>query len=302
MHMFHIKKPSNNIDYSTNDPVEHNEYNALWNQLNAIQSLPEYKPRDPIILDRATCRGVMEKWRNRIDQIAKRLAKQALANVDILEGTSIYENLDNPSYRKAASVTEIFRHTDLTGNSGRLDVKTLQKLIVTSYENSQNGSLTFELGWGQAKRDAGLLKNPGPYVDLGEVISIARLGIILKATQHIYDSDAVSLRIITGGSRFYQALFTRPELDAAYNAQRASVATALGFHNIILFDTIERYHSQQQISERLETTVHKTTAPHKSHLFRFVLFNIDWYHILGAGNNPVFQKPHGMEAPPEFLE
>lgn len=282
-----------------------NENDTLWNQLAAIQSLPYYNPCTPNIISQVLFKEILEKWKNRIDHIAKRIAKQAQTNVEILENAGIYENLDDTKYKKSAWIAELFRTIDFAGNSGSLDVKTLQTLVFNSFGHSNGiNRLTFELGWGQAKRDAGMLKTPGPCADLGEIISIARLGIILKAVQYLCGSRVIQLRIITGGVRFYQALFTRTAIDAAYNAQRVAIASAFGLSEIIHFDTINRYYSQEEIERRIigKNLDHMPSISEDSIQYKFVLFNIDWYHLLGAKGCDRLPNPHSLEAPEKFLE
>ncbi|MDR4483135.1 MAG: hypothetical protein R3B95_07905 [Nitrospirales bacterium] len=109
-----------------------NENDTLWNQLAAIQSLPYYNCV-PQISSQVLFKEILEKWKNRIDHIAKRIAKQAQTNVEILENAGIYENLDDTKYKKSAWIAELFRTIDFAGNSGSLDVKTLQTLVFNSW-------------------------------------------------------------------------------------------------------------------------------------------------------------------------
>ena len=130
-----------------------------------------------------------------------------------------------------------------------------------------------------------------------------RLGIIAKAAQQICDKRRVYLRIITGGGRFYEAFFTRKNLDATYNAQRAFFADAVGLAEVVIFDDIGRYYTSNQIIEKLDAALqgYVLPRPEDAPQFKFALFNIDWYHVFGLeGSEPVV-APHGLSAPPSFI-
>jgi hypothetical protein len=263
----------------------------LWEALQYRTTLCAYNPPPPIILGAQDFHAFVGQLAKRIGYAAKRAAKQAQQNVDLLRGTGLYCHLDNPIYRRAAAVAELFRSGKLASNAGYLDVTRLQRYIVEA--SSGGRRLVYELGWGQAKRDAGGLKTVGSNADLAELVALGRLSMMVLATSLILDEPA-ALRIISGGRRFYEALFVRLEQDAAYNDQRAALVAALGQQDAISFETIERYWSEEDIRTRLAEALesHATVETTESE-FRFVLFNIDWHHLLDTQVDP-----HGLPPPP----
>ncbi|MFT3771755.1 MAG: hypothetical protein QM820_40620 [Minicystis sp.] len=277
---------------------------ALWEAVGAVDALPAYRPPPPLQLDPGDVQAVLARLADRIELAAKRVAGLAQHNLELLSGAGIYGDLLDPPHRRAALVAELFRDARVARNAGYLDAAGLQRRIHRA--RSRAGGLTLELGWGQAKRDAGLLKTPGRGADLAELVAIARLGVIVRASQHILE-EPVTLRVITGGRRFFEALFTCPTLDAAYNAQRAALAAAIGLGGAITFADIDRYWSEGEIAARLDRALldHPPASlpgAFAEASFQFVLFNIDWYNILGGPGAGQPLRPHGLPPPAAFLE
>jgi len=135
----------------------------------------------------------------------------------------------------------MFRGGQFAKNSGYLAVQSLQESILNAWNDTD--AVTFELGWGQAKRDAGRLKTVGPSADLADLVALTRLITIAAAASIILDRP-VRFRIISGGRRFQPALFVRPNEDRVYDEQRAAFVSALGFEDSIVFDTIGTYWSE----------------------------------------------------------
>lgn len=278
------------------------DVNFLWDQFKFIKNIPEYKPKSPIVINYEMLFEVLEKYKERVDFLAKRLAKEAIKNVQLLSNMQVYKNLNNSEEKASAAVAELFRNTDLVLNSGYLDMHKLQNSILNSIASNPEHHLIFELGWGQAKRDSGQLKSFGENADFGEFIAIIRLGIIIRAAQWILNKK-VCLRIITGGQRFYEAFFTNKDSDISYNRQRKAFVSLIGLDDDIAFEDISRYYSSSQIVERMDDVLsgYKLSSPQDVPQFKFVLFNIDWYNILGIGDREGIESPHGLSAPPYFL-
>ncbi|MDM0029104.1 hypothetical protein [Variovorax saccharolyticus] len=225
---------------------------------------------------------------------SKRAAKRATQNMEMFRGVKLYQQLENPVFLAAATIVELFRSGTFALNGGHLATLVLQQRLAQAMEAGQD--LVFELGWGQAKRDAGRLKTPGSQADLAELIALGRLATIVSAARLIANRP-VSLRIISGGARFYEALFVDPDRDQTYNCQRASFIELLGAGSAIYLDTINHYWTQEEIKVRLVQALGSDTliVPTEEEV-HFVLFNIDWYHIL---SNKI--APHGLLAPPELI-
>ncbi len=225
----------------------------------------------------------------RIERSAVRVARRSQQTVDLLSGVDLYERVDEPEYRSAAEVAELFRDGKVGANAGHLDVRTLQGNILRAIR--EGDGLVFELGWGQAKRPVGGLKAEGPDADFAEVVAIARLATITRATQLLLDQP-VMLRIVPGGRRFYEALFTRPEADRAYNEQRAAITAHFGHADMITIAKDEFDDTEDLLRARLTTTeVVSQPRPSLSEL-RFVQFGIDWEHVLELP-----EAPHGLSPP-----
>ncbi|HKS46430.1 MAG TPA: hypothetical protein VJT49_15225 [Amycolatopsis sp.] len=228
----------------------------------------------------------------RIERSAVRLAQRARQGVDLLAGLRVYERVDDLWYRRAAAVAELFRDGKVAGNAGYVDATTIQRSVVAAMDHGDG--LVYELGWGQAKRPVGGLKTEGCDADLAEIVAIARLATMTRATQLLLDQP-VRLRIVPGGRRFYDALFTRPEADEAYNEQRAAIATRLG-HGGLITIAKDAFDDPDGLCERLAAIDRAFwPSPTQSEL-RFMQFAIDWAHVLDA-----VEAPHGRR-PPNVLK
>lgn len=235
-----------------------------------------------------------QRLKNQITTAAKRFAKTAARSLDALSGSEIYKELNSPAGRRAALICELFRNAHYISNSGSLDTTTLQYRLMETLSGDQQ--LVFELGWGQAKRDAGQLRTLGASADLAELLAIARLIAVVKAIRLLTERSA-KLRIITGGQRFRLALFIRPEMDSAYNLKRQAFARWLSPDAEIEFDTIQSYWSPEEIKARLDADESHGTPPNLTDEdFRFAFFAIDWYGVLEQGN------AHGMHLPSSVTE
>ncbi|MBH1933880.1 hypothetical protein I5Q34_06150 [Streptomyces sp. AV19] len=225
-----------------------------------------------------------------IGRAAAHMAQRSRRAVDLLKGLRLYERPDGGEHHRAAVVAELFRDGRAVANAGHLDVRTLQGTVLRALRESD--SLEFELGWGQAKRSAGGWKTEGPDADLAELVALARLAAVVRAAR-LLTGRPVTLRIVPGGRRFSEALFTRPEADDAYNERRAAMVGQLGQRGLI---TVAREASVSPGDLRARLAEAKSAqgtprSPSPSEL-RFALFAIDWEHVLDRAG-----PPHGLPVP-----
>ncbi|WP_368757880.1 hypothetical protein [Klebsiella sp. P1CD1] len=266
----------------------------LWKKLQASQRLNPTPVMDSYNISEDATELFRQRLQNQIATAAKRFAKTAARSLDALSGSLIYKDVKSSAGRHAALITELFRNAHFISNSGSLDTTSLQHRLIGILSGDQK--LVFELGWGQAKRDAGQLRTPGASADLAELLAIARLISVVKAIE-LLTERRVKFRVITGGQRFRLALFIRAEMDAAYNIKRQAFARWLSSDTEIEFDTIKSYWSQEEIKARLEADESHGTAPHLTEEdFRFAFFAIDWYGVLEQGN------AHDMHLPSSITE
>ncbi|MFK8257737.1 hypothetical protein ACFL9S_08125 [Erwinia sp. AnSW2-5] len=266
----------------------------LWRKLQTTQRLNPVREMDIYNLSNDVAGLFRQRLQSQILTAAKRFSKAATRSLDALSGSHIYKDVKSAGGRHAALVTELFRNAHFISNSGSLDTATLHCKLMASL--SSDKTLVFELGWGQAKRDAGQLRTLGANADIAEILAIARLIATFKAIEFL-TGRKVKLRIITGGQRFRLALFIRPEMDSAYNKKREEIARWLSPEAEIEFDTIQSYWSNEEIKARLEADENPIiTHPMTEEDFRFALFAIDWYGVLGQGS------AHDMYLPSSLTE
>lgn len=228
-----------------------------------------------------------------IGRSAEQAARRARQAVDFLTGVGVYGDLSDKRQRRAAEVVELFRDGRVTSNAGHLDAYALQQQIVRAIR--EGGSLIYELGWGQAKRSIGGLKTAGDGVDLAEIIAIARLAALTRASQLLL-KEPVTLRILSGGQRFYEALFTRPRADEAYNDQRAAVASLLEQDDVV---GVQRQAFGDPVKLR-QQLAESDVAPHhmpSAAQLRFVQLSIDWEHLFELADE---HPPHDLPSPAGF--
>lgn len=273
------------------------KFDGLWEVLNQIDTIPNYETQSPVIVDIQDIYKVITQWKINMAEQARLLAKRARQQVELMNTLQTYEASGDKQRLRAAACAEIFRHPAVTKNASYLDGTSLREQIWQSHH--QQGKLVFELGWGQPKKDAGLLKASGPFPDIAEMFALARIGVILQAVQLIYEETPVECHIITGGTRFFESVFTRSYIDETYNQQRKLMTVALGLDQCIYFSDITRYHSREYIHEQLH--MHMQKHPPRQQdvdaVFRMVLFSIDWHHLLGIQCNAMIEPPHDLPVP-----
>lgn len=231
-------------------------------------------------------------WKKNIDRDSTLLSRQSLSTLTDLPQNALYYNLDQEDWLKAAQVSEIFRNPLICKNAGRLDFKALQKNIRQWFIHSEQ-QLSLSIAWGQPKRSAGGIKCIGPHADLAELFSIVRLITIVGAIEKILKLP-IKLTILTGGHRFYPALFTRATMTLNYDLQRQKLADYMDDQQRIYFKSfIEpgeplNYaiddHQLKQISDDQILSQ-----------FRAVLLNIDWEHLLHPQISQRYNNPHNIE-------
>lgn len=258
-----------------------------------ISDIPNFKE---IYLDNTHLNMLLESWRNNIERDATLLQRQSLSALTDLPEDSLYCNLDKQDWRKAAQITEVFRNPLLCKNAGRLDLKILQRNI-RKWIISSDDHLNLIIGWGQPKRSAGGIKSIGPYADLAELFSICRLITIVKALENIVGCN-ITLKVLTGGSRFFSALFTRPDITNNYDMQRQALANffdeTIKVEFIPFIDEVDNSNnylklnscdmdgiSDEQILSKLKT----------------IILNIDWEYLFHPDIKYRYKKPHNIELP-----
>lgn len=246
-------------------------------KLNEIPDLVTYKIPNDI------SQHIRQRLEKQIDVAAKKFTRYAIRSLDALSSSLIYKDLGSFFGRQSALICELFRNAHFVSNSGSLDVTRLQCYLINALSDGRKEKLTFELGWGQAKRDAGKLRTLGASADFAELIAIARIIAVVKSIELLINSQ-IKFRVITGGQRFRMALFTRPDIDNLYNSQRKKFAFWLSPGTDISFENIQIYLSDHEIREKLNLDrQHTITSNLTEENFRFALFAIDWYNVLERG-------------------
>ncbi|ASZ11826.1 isocyanide synthase family protein [Chitinophaga pendula] len=273
------------------------KFDGLWEVLNQIDTIPNYETQSPVIISTEELNKVITQWKINMAEQARLLAKRARQQLELMNALPSYEFSADKQRLRAAACAEIFRHPAISKNASYLDSTSLREQIWQCQQ--QQGKLVFELGWGQPKKDAGLLKASGPFPDIAEMFALARLGVILQAIQLIYEEVPVECHIITGGTRFFESVFTRSYIDDTYNQQRKLITAALGLEQHICFSDITRYHSREYIREQLQHRMqqHPPAPQDVDAIFRMVLFSIDWHHLLGIQCNAMTTAPHDLPVP-----
>ena len=241
-------------------------------------------------------------WRKGIQRIAARICKSATSNLSSLPSGCLYRKLDSRCWKIAAQITEVFRNPYVSKNAGRLDTQALQARLQHSL-GSHNRNLELVIAWGQPKRDAGGLKTLGPMADLAEFYAIARLGVIVASVRAI-SRRPVRLTVLTGASRFFPALFTRPSLAADYDHQRQRMADHLCGAGSIDFQPFlecsDGYGRPEATEGRIESlnlaasSIDDTVVASK---FPTILLNIDWENLFASKPEGMGSAPHGIDAP-----
>lgn len=231
----------------------------------------------PVTLAADAVARLGEHWHARITAAAKTMAKHSRATLKGLPSGGLYERLDDPRWKSAALVCELFRSPDLCKNAGWLATRPLQQRIVTALAG--DAPLHFAIAWGQAKRDVGGLKVAGPLPDLAECQAIARLGALVEATELLLDGQRrVTLTLLGGALRFNDALFTRPTLAQAYDEQRARLAEWLMQRPAI---AVQPFVPPQPLPDAAEVDI----SDHEVELhFQTIALNVDWGRFFTCGD------------------
>ncbi|MGW3108175.1 hypothetical protein [Streptomyces sp. NPDC001100] len=245
------------------------------------------------VLDLGVLRDdVLPRWSKGVDKQVKGMIRRARGTLEVLSGEALYSHLDDPTARTAALVAELFRNPATAKNAGRLDVRRLQQRLRTALRHG--GPLRFEIAWGQAKRGAGGLKTLGPSADLAEAYALARLTALARAAAELLDHEpGVRLTVLTGGSRFTEALLTCPARLAAYDHQRARIADGLAPNGILEFR--DYAHTSDDWRDRYERHLAAVTDSAITARFPTVLFNVDWENVVRTALDGA--TAHGVPLP-----
>ncbi|MEU4846178.1 hypothetical protein [Streptomyces gilvosporeus] len=262
----------------------------------ALRTPYGFSPGSGPLLDPATLRDqILPRWREGVDRQVKALVKRARSTLETLSGDALYSRLDDPLHRRAALIAELFRTHTVVKNAGRLDVRTLQHSLAGALD--AGGPLRFEIAWGQVKRGLAGLKTAGPYADLAEALAVGRLTALMRAAGQLLDGE-VRLTVLTGGTRFQDALLTRPEQLAAYDAQRQAVADALGASGTVVFGdfTAARTDADRAAWQEIyRRTLAATSDEEITARLHTVAFNVDWDTVLTRAADGA--APHGVALP-----
>jgi len=260
-------------------------------------------PDDGPAVGHAEIEAIVEAGRAGIRREIGRSRKYAESNLADLPPGCIYDHLGVGSWRTAARICEVFRNPKTSKNAGRLDTQTLQRLVHDRLERSD--TLDFTIAWGQPKRDAGRLKTLGPMADLAEFHALVRLGCIVGAVRACANRP-VRLSVLTGGSRFFPALFTRPGLTRAYDRQRQRLADALCGEGAI---SVRAFVDEDEVEgtagveadrlARLERAVARVDDDAVWQKVDTIVMNVDWQNVFSdRPEGPGAAEPHGLTIPP----
>jgi hypothetical protein len=236
----------------------------------------------PIEISLSDMPALVRHWSEAIARKAATLRKHAMGTLEALPTGCLYEHFDQTMWKRAALASEIFRHPEVSKNSGWLHTRALQEKFVKA---SVDGRIELLIAWGQPKRNAGGLKTPGSLADLAELYAIARLGMIVTAIRSVLERD-VDLTVLSGGRRFAQALYTDPVLAAKYDAQRQEIANLLCGRGVMMFcDYVSAdFRDSARWAERYRETLEKITAEMIASEFSTVLLNVDWDNVFSAAD------------------
>ncbi len=237
----------------------------------------------PIEISLSDMPALVRHWSEAIARKATTLRKHAMGTLEALPTGCLYEHFDQTMWKRAALASEIFRHPEVSKNSGWLHTRALQEKFVKA--SVDDGRIELLIAWGQPKRNAGGLKTAGSLADLAELYAIARLGMIVTAIWSVLERD-VDLTVLSGGRRFAQALYTDPVLAAKYDAQRQEIANLLCGRGVMTFcDYVSAdFRDTARWTERYGEALEKITAEMIASEFGTVLLNVDWANVFSAAD------------------
>lgn len=278
---------------------ESNLSKVMMRKLGCCQELEQSD--EATFLGAADMERIVATWKVAIDRQSSHLVKNAASVLSDLPAGCLYDHLDDALWRKAAKICEIFRAPDVSKNAGCLDVRALQRHIHSCLMCEE--PFTLVLGWGQPKRAAGGLKSLGAFADLAEMYALARLAIVTESASSLAERP-IQLTVLTGGSRFFEALFTRPDLTATYDAQRQRIADVLFGPGVVRIRPYSDLFGEAGPSAVIGSRVERFTqalAAVTDHMiaarFGTILLNIDWDHVFEPEPDSRFQRPHGITMP-----
>ncbi|MCL7929910.1 hypothetical protein [Halomonas llamarensis] len=252
-------------------------------------------PYNSLKLNASAMTLAVKSWQKKISQDASKIAKTAIGSIADLADGCIYRNLDNKRWRMAASLVEIFRNPTISKNAGRLDTHYLQQEFYKQLE--ENGKLSLVIAWGQSKRDAGGLKTLGPLADMSEVCAVITLATIVQSAEIICHQD-VQLTVLTGGSRYYEALFTSPMICRSYDNQRQRMTDTLCGEGKVILKQYSEGHPLYPSPAIMELVEDEEVSAK----FNTVLLNIDWTHLFSESGRGKDTRPHGIVTPPSLCK
>lgn len=265
-----------------------NDSTIWWDILSNMNNLPSFIKSECYYLSSDIKNKFISQTKLNIKKASSNLVKSARKQFDLFgRYLNNYRYIDDNLGLKTAIATEILKNSELILNSYYIDSGAIQENIYLSCK--KYNKVTFELGWGQAKRDAGNIKTPSFNADASEFVSLTRLVSLINAIKTVLQVD-VTLTIISGGTRFNNALFVNSNLDIIYNATRKRYLEWLDADDLITFESINKYYSNIEINTLLNKNL--STYSYNPDNYKFVLFNIDWHNIISSNT-----APHGISLP-----
>ncbi|WCG81526.1 hypothetical protein [Pectobacterium sp. A5351] len=239
-------------------------------------------------LTHSDCELLIELFIENIIREARKVVKTVKGRIEGIGEDIMYSNLDDKDWYRAALIVEVFRDHSISKNAGSLDTRKLQEKL---YSALQKNNVEFLIGWGQAKRYCGGLKTEGFSADLSELYAIMNLQIVLLSV-HLICGYNVKLTVLTGGTRFYPALFTDRDAIIKYDQQRQLLVNALKIEGVnIIFDSYHNNHIEDY--DKLNLFCSMTEQRDIEKIFKTILINVDWQAILTGD----VLNPHGIHLP-----
>lgn len=230
------------------------------------------------------CDDILNIWKDNLLLQCEKFSKKIKLEFDNFK--FLYNNVKDKNSYKAALISEIFRNKYITKNCANLDLHTLQNLLVLQIENKK---IKFTIAWGHSKRNCGKLKTENYFADFAELYSISILFLIGKVA-NLLSGLPIEITILSGGLRFYNALFANLNEIEKYDEQRNKIAKFLcDDHVSIKFEKCKLDKMDLDKIDEISQNISEHSAKNK---FNTILCNIDWKNIF---TNDLY--PHNIKIP-----
>lgn len=267
---------------------------------NLLQKLDAFPLADPKWsreheISSADIPTLVRHWAAAIERNSARLCKHAMGTLDSLATGCMYEDLEEKDWKRAALACEVLRHPEISKNSGWLNTRALQRAFANALKKKR---IELRIAWGQSKRDAGGLKTAGPFADLAELYAIGRLAAVVQAIRSMVQVDA-HLTVLSGGTRFADALGSNPSQAIKYDAQRQTIADALSGSGLLTFKdyVVGEPRSSPEWLQRYNAALREIKADQIAAYFNTVLLNIDWGNLFSTTVGSDVMNPREPSSP-----